>query len=114
MGTTTGQADKTKKAEQPPVHEIRLGRIKAAIWKNDTASGVRYNVTIIRNYNDGKEWKDTTVYGRDDLPLVAKASDMAHTWIMQQKRERKPETQTEPRPRRGPGKVEGTLPKRPE
>ena len=26
-------------------------------------------------------------FGRDDLPLVAKVADMAHTWIFQQKQE---------------------------
>lgn len=112
MGYTTGQ--QARKTEAPPVHEIRLGRIKAAIWKNDTASGARYNVTIVRNYNDGKEWKATTVFGRDDLPLVAKASDMAHTWILQQKPERKQGTQAATRTRRGPNQIEGTLPKRPQ
>ncbi len=29
-----------------PIHEIRLGRIKAAIWENEAENGVRYNVTI--------------------------------------------------------------------
>ena len=31
-----------------PVHELRLGRLKAAIWENPTESGVRYNVTVAR------------------------------------------------------------------
>lgn len=33
-----------------PVHEVRLGRIKAAIWANETENGVRHNVTISRLY----------------------------------------------------------------
>jgi hypothetical protein len=40
-------------------------------------------VTISRSYKDGDDWKETTSFGRDDLPLVAKAVDMAHTWIFQ-------------------------------
>jgi len=66
-----------------PVHEIRLGRIKAAIWENDTKSGTRHNVSITRIYKDGDQWKDSTSFGRDDLPLVAKIADQAHTWIFQ-------------------------------
>ena len=42
-----------------PVHEVRLGMIKAAIWRNDTETGVRYNVTFARLYRDGEEWKST-------------------------------------------------------
>jgi hypothetical protein len=65
-----------------PVHEIRMGRIKAAIWENSTESGTRHNVTISRLYKDDRDqWRDSSSFGRDDLPLVAKVSDMAHTWI---------------------------------
>ena len=64
-----------------PVHEIRLGLIKATVWENDTQNGTRHNVTVTRLYKDGDVWKDSTSFGRDDLPLVAKLADMAHTWI---------------------------------
>ncbi len=64
-----------------PVHEVRLGRIKAAVWENSTENGTRHNVTLSRIYKDGDQWKDTTSFGRDDLPLVAKVADLAHTWI---------------------------------
>ena len=67
-----------------PAHEIRLGRIKAVIWKNDTDAGTRHNVTVKRIYKDGDEWKETGSFGRDDLPLVAKVADLAHTWIYEQ------------------------------
>jgi hypothetical protein len=67
-----------------PVHEIRLGRIKAAIWENSTENGTRHNVTLTRLYKEGDRWKDSTSFGRDDLPLVTKVADMAHTWIFQQ------------------------------
>ncbi len=64
-----------------PVHEVRLGRIKATIWENDTRDGVRHNVSLSRIYKDGNQWKDSTCFGRDDLPLVMKVADMAHTWV---------------------------------
>ena len=67
-----------------PVHEIRLGRIKAAIWENETQNGTRNNVTISRLYKDGDQWRDSTSFGRDDLPLVAKVVDEAHSWIFAQ------------------------------
>jgi hypothetical protein len=67
-----------------PVHEVRLGRIKAAVWENETQNGKRHNVTFTRLYKDGDEWKDAANFGRDDLPLLAKVADRAHDWIYQQ------------------------------
>jgi hypothetical protein len=67
--------------QQKPAHEIRLGSIKATIWANETQNGRRFNVTVCRLY---KEWKRTESFGRDDLPLVAKVADLAHTFIFQQ------------------------------
>ncbi len=66
-----------------PVHDVRIGRICAAIWENDTANGKRHNVTLSRIYKDGDVWKDSTSFGRDDLPLVMKVSDQAHSWIFE-------------------------------
>ncbi|MHB8902707.1 MAG: hypothetical protein ACYC6Y_28440 [Thermoguttaceae bacterium] len=68
-----------------PVHEVRFGRIRAAIWENEAPNGIVYNVTLIRSYRDGEQWKDSTSFGRDDLPLVAKVADLCHTWIFQHK-----------------------------
>ena len=79
----TQQQPRSSDAKQKPVHEIRMGRIKAAIWANETDNGTRHNVTITRLYKDGDEWKTSTSFGREELPLVAKIADMAHTWIWQ-------------------------------
>ena len=64
-----------------PVHEIRLGAIKAAIWENETEVGTRHNVTVSRLFKEGEDWKQTTSFGREDLLPLAKVVDLAHTWI---------------------------------
>ncbi|WP_339888901.1 hypothetical protein [Rhodopirellula europaea] len=75
---------KTQAKSKKPAHEIRMGRIKAVIWENDTENGVRHNVSICRIYkDDAGHWKDSSSFGRDDLPLIAKVSDLAHSWIFQ-------------------------------
>ncbi len=84
MSTNTKNRTQPREVKKRPVHEIRMGRIRAAIWPNQTEAGVRHNVTVSRLYKDGDEWKDTTSFGRDDLPLVAKVCDLAHTWIYNQ------------------------------
>ncbi len=71
------------KSKLQPVHEVRLGAVKAAIWENETSVGTRHNVTVSRLYKDRDEWKQTESFGRDDLPLLAKVVDMAHTWIFE-------------------------------
>ncbi|QDT01483.1 hypothetical protein [Adhaeretor mobilis] len=65
-----------------PVYEVRIGRIRAAIWENETQNGIRHNVTISRLYKADEQWKDSPSFGRDDLPLVAKVADLAHSWIL--------------------------------
>ena len=73
------------KEKKRPVHEIRLGRVRAAVWENDTKNGVRHNVTFSRLYRDDDgEWRDSSSFGRDDLSLVAKVADRVHSWIFEQ------------------------------
>jgi hypothetical protein len=73
-----------RRATKRPVHEVRLGRIRAAIWENSTQNGIRHNVTVSRLYKDGDDWRDSTSFGRDDLPLLAKVADRVHSWIFDQ------------------------------
>ena len=70
--------------KQKPVHTIRLGRIKATIWANQSQNGPWYSVQVCRVYRNGDEWKQSDSFGRDDLLLVCKVLDQAHTWIYQQ------------------------------
>ena len=65
-----------------PVHEVRFGAVKAAIWRNETDNGPRYNVTFKRIYKDDEgNWKSTSSFGVGDLLVVAKVADNAHTFI---------------------------------
>lgn len=83
MSRTTSTAPAVKR----PVHEIRFGRVKAAIWENETSQGARHNVTFQRIYRDEETWKTSDSFGRDDLPLIRKVADLAHTWIYEQAQE---------------------------
>ena len=69
---------------QAPVKTFRLGRIKAAVWENESEQRKFYNVTFARTYLDNdKKFHDADSFGRDDLPLVAKLADQAHTFIFE-------------------------------
>lgn len=66
---------------QQPVEEVRIGHIKAAIWRNENERGVFFNATFARLYKDGERWKETQSFGRDDLLLLAKVADRVHSTI---------------------------------
>jgi hypothetical protein len=90
---TATQTQQQPKAATPaavsrkPVQELRLGRLKAAIWENPTDNGVRYNVTFARLYKDDSGWHSNDSFGLDDLLGLAKLADQAHTWIIQKHQE---------------------------
>lgn len=73
--------------KEKPIHEIRLGRIKAVIWPNQTENGVRHNTIISRLYKDESGWNSTHSFYRDDLLLMGKVADLAHTWICEREKE---------------------------
>lgn len=67
---------------QKPVHEAKRGRIKAAIWANETITGVvRHNVTLGRSYKVGDTWGTTHTLGADDIVHAIRALEEADAWI---------------------------------
>ena len=76
--------DHVMKNKTKPVHEVRIGYIKAAVWRNETEAGVRYNATFTRLYKADNQWKSTESFGRDDLLLLGKVADQTHSWICNQ------------------------------
>jgi hypothetical protein len=64
-----------------PVQTLRSRRIKAAIWKNQTAKGVFYTVTITRSFKKDEQWHDSHSFSQDELLIVAKLMYDAHTAI---------------------------------
>jgi hypothetical protein len=89
MAQATSSTSKTEKAANRPVHTIRYGSVRAAIWRNmidaGNASRPIYNVTFSRSYKDGDQWKESASFGADDLLLLAKVANDAHTYIYDQK-----------------------------
>ena len=81
-----------QKSTNKPVEEVRIGSVKAAIWKNETESGPRFNVTFQRIYRDDeKGWRSTDSFGRDDLLVLAKVADQAHGRIVALSQQQRPQ-----------------------
>ena len=92
--TKTSNGGKGKAS--PPVHTVRFGAVKAAVWENQTQHGPMFNVTVSRSYKDENgDWQESSSFGTDDLLTLAKALDQAHSWIHEHRRSGEREKQDE-------------------
>ena len=66
-----------------PVDDVRIGRVKATLWRNETEDGkARFNVVFARLYKDSDTWQSSQSFGRGDLLVLAKVADLAHTRVL--------------------------------
>ena len=83
-----------QQAKERPVQVLRIRNLRANICANRLPSGdLAYNVTFDRLYRepdqtDGQgevtkrgEWKQSQSFGKDDLLLLAKLADRAHSEV---------------------------------
>ena len=77
-------------ASPKPISAVRIGRVKAAIWPNETEGRTRHNVTFSRLYKDGDKWKSTQSFSRNDLLVLTKVADLAHSRIFELRQEEEP------------------------
>lgn len=74
-----------QKQKQKPAKTIRIGVIKAVIWRNRSReNGFFYNIEIVRGFKRDGVWEDTTSFSVDDLLKVQKVADRAFDWIYDQ------------------------------
>ena len=81
--------------KQKPVHTVRHGNVKAAIWENAGKSGAFYRVSFTRSYKDGDAWKDTTSYGLFDIWDLVHCAGEAYVWISRKLRAQSSDAQDE-------------------
>ena len=71
---------------QKPIKTIRLRGVSASIFANRVKVEGRdrtfHKVSVQRSYKDGDEWKQTTSFGRDDLPVVNTVLQRAWEFIL--------------------------------
>lgn len=82
-------------ASKNGLHEIKRGLIKARVHRKKTKEGDHFSVSIVRLYRNGDRWKESTRYGRDDIPVIRLVLDEAFGWIyLQQENEKEREAAT--------------------
>ena len=72
---------KTKQttSKNKPVHTIRFGSAKAAIWQNQSG---HHSISLERIYKDGAEkWQSSQSFGRDDLPKLINALEATYRYL---------------------------------
>jgi len=83
-GTRSGAATR-EGPKQRPAQTIRYGRLKATVWRQESDKGPWYSVVLARTYRDqAGNWQSSGSFGRDDLLVLAKLADRAHSWIYRQ------------------------------
>ena len=71
-----------------PVKKFRLRGISASVFENQTEKGQTYfKVTVQRSYKDGKTFKSTNSFSRDDLPLLTEVATAAWRDILKRESE---------------------------
>ena len=88
-----GRGNASPPAKDRPVKVFRIRNVRANIWANRLESGaIVYNVTFDRIWKENDEtngqgevtkkgeWKQSASFGKDDLLLLGKIADLAHTW----------------------------------
>lgn len=68
-----------------PVRKFRAGGMNVTVWKNETKRGQMFSVTISRSYRVGEAWKNSTSFREEDLPVLTKAIDEAHSFLRSQR-----------------------------
>ena len=71
--TTRGDTSRGATSGERPTFEVRFGRVKVVVWRNQTKNGDMLNFKPVRIYKDGEEWKETQSLGLGDLLPMAEA-----------------------------------------
>lgn len=60
-----------KETNNKPVKKFQIRGISASLFENTSENGSTfYKVSILRTFKDGDQFKTTSTFGRDDLPIV--------------------------------------------
>ena len=74
-----------EETKRKPDHEVRLGSIKASVWRSEGKYGPRYSTCVCvgctRARRTTRSGCGSEYFDRHDLLVVGKVLDLAHSWI---------------------------------
>ncbi len=88
LGAASGRVEERRDAGAKGLNDERaiqesISSLARRLWRKQTREGVRHTVVVTRLYKNGDVWKESSRFGRDDIPVMRLALDEAHTWIYQ-------------------------------
>jgi hypothetical protein len=74
-------------AHEPPIHELKEGAVKAAIWRREGRNGAFYQASFVRLFKDDEAgaWCESGSFGERELESLAKVASQAYAWILANK-----------------------------
>jgi len=77
MTTTTNKPEKS----------FRFGPIEVSIWKRQASNGeIFLNASVSRSFKKGDEWKRTSSFGTNDIPVLIEQLKQALAFMNQAER----------------------------
>ena len=99
MPTSAPVKEQETASAQKPIETFRLRGVSASIFANhakvDGQDRTFHKVSVQRAYKDGDEWKHTSSFGRDDLPVLTMVLQRAWEFILDAEASRGKEDATE-------------------
>lgn len=82
--------EKDSQTSTKPIKTFRFRGICASVFENTTDKGDSFMKTsIVRTYKDGRDFKTTPTFSRDELPIVTLVSQQAYDFILNEEREQR-------------------------
>lgn len=67
---------------QKPIHQLRVGSVRASIWEHLSDNGPFLTVTFSRSYKDKQDqWKDGHSYPTHDIESLLDVAIDAKDWM---------------------------------
>lgn len=73
-------------ANNKPIHTIRSGAVKAAIWANHHNGQTFHSFTLSRLYRADESWKSTSSFSRFDFNNLLAITVAVDEWIRNEER----------------------------
>jgi hypothetical protein len=82
-----------KNGQNKPVAVFRARGVSASVFENRSEQGAPFHkVTLQRTYKDGAQFKTTSTFSRDELPIVAHVAHQAWEFVLEQEAARRTDT----------------------
>ena len=69
-----------------PVKKLKIGRVNAAVFRNDTDKGTWYSVAIDRVYKSGDEFRRVSTFPENELENLEVAVARTKAFIAEQRK----------------------------